>query len=184
MTDEFNLPAPLDYPLDMLRDMHLQPNPAAVAAAYGYDYDKLQSQPLFVTKMAQVERALLTEGAMTPIIAGIGLHAAVEKLAYRVHDDRMTTSDLVKAIETLKKVKDGNKANEQQATAGVSLVINIPAFGDHAKQTIEVTAVTKEPITIESDLEDDDDPDTNPNALQTFTIDDFDLSTLEPYRPE
>lgn len=132
--------APAEFDLEMLKALHLGADPYVTAAKYHFDYDLIKDLPHFQTRMEQVEQALLLDGTLTPVIAGVGLHAAVEKLAFRVQDDRISTGDLVKAIETLKKVKDGSKSQEPQSgQAGVSLVINIPAFNGAPAKTIEVT---------------------------------------------
>lgn len=157
MTSHFVATRPDEYPLEMLKQIHLQADPHAIAAKYGFDYDILLEQPLYITQSKLVENSLMLDGTLTPIIAGFGLHTAVEKLAYRVQDDRMTTSDLVKAIETLKKVKDGNKINELGgANQGVSLVINIPAYGTTPKQVIEVTATVPELVNTDIDVHEAD----------------------------
>lgn len=132
--------APAEFDLEMLKQMHLGADPYHVAAQYGFDYDLIKELPHFKTRMDQVEQALLLEGTLTPVIAGVGLHAAVEKLAFRVQDDRISTGDLVKAIETFKKVRDGTKAQDSQSgQQGVSLVINIPSFNGEPAKTIEVS---------------------------------------------
>jgi len=157
MTSHFVATRPDEYPLEMLKQIHLQSDPHAIAAKYGFDYDILLEQPLYLTQSKLVENSLMQDGTLTPIIAGFGLHTAVEKLAYRVQDDRMTTSDLVKAIETLKKVKDGNKINDATANnQGVSLVINIPAYGTTPKQVIEVTATLPEQVIANTDIHEAD----------------------------
>lgn len=131
---------PIDFSLDMLKELHLGVDPDAVAAKYGLIYEHIKELPHFKKRMEQVELALRLDGTLTSVIAGVGLHAAVEKLAYRVQDDRIPTGDLVKAIETLKKVKDGSKSTEDQGSnQGVSLVINIPAMGTSEAKVVEIT---------------------------------------------
>ena len=135
--------APADFELDMLKAIHLGADPDTTCAKYNLIYDQIKDLPHFKTRMEQVEKALLLEGHLTPVVAGIGLHAAVEKLAYRVQDDRIPTGDLVKAIEVLKKVKDGSKASDITSAGNtVSLVINIPSLNGSPERTIEVTADT------------------------------------------
>lgn len=132
--------APTEFDINMLKAIHLGADPVATAAEYGLIYEKIKELPHFKTRMEQVEQALIVDGTFTSVIAGAGLHAAVEKLAFRVADDRIPTGDLVKAIEVFKKVKDGSKSSEPQSgAAGVSLVINIPAMGASPAKTIEVT---------------------------------------------
>lgn len=140
--DEFQIKtiAPADFSLDMLKAIHLGADPDTEAAKYGLVYEHIKDLPHFKVRMEQVEKSLLLEGTLTPVIAGIGLHAAVEKLAYRVQDDRIPTGDLIKAIEAFKKVRDGSKSNESgEEKQGVSLVINIPAIGAQPGRTIEVS---------------------------------------------
>lgn len=156
---EFQAPfiAPAEFNLEMLKEIHLSGDPVAAAAKYGLIYEQIKDLPHFKTRMDEVEQALLIDGTLTPVIAGFGLHAAVEKLAYRVQDDRIPTGDLVKAIDAFKRVKDGAKSNENQlAGTGVSLVINIPAIGGAAPRTIEVTSEPSEKLkehnTIEAEL--------------------------------
>jgi len=164
LMNDFIAQKPLDFPLDMLQRMHLEADPVRVGLDFGFDYDTIKELPHFKAKMQAVEQALLVEGALTPVIAGIGLHAAVEKLAFRVQDDRVSTGDLVKAIETFKKVKDGSKSEDtKQIQQGVSLIINIPAIGETPAKTIEVTS---SPNTIEHDA------DSTPPTI-TFTESDF-----------
>jgi hypothetical protein len=132
--------APAEFDMEMIKSIHLGADPVATAARYGLVYEQIRELPHFIKRMEQVEQALLIDGSLTSVIAGAGLHAAVEKLAFRVADDRIPTGDLVKAIEVFKKVKDGSKANEPQGvSSGVSLVINIPAMGTTPAKTIEVT---------------------------------------------
>ena len=137
-------PVPLDFPPEMLQELHLSTDPHAICAKHGYDYEQIKDLPHFKTKLHQIEQALLVEGALTPVIAAAGLHAAVEKLAYRVQDDRIPTGDLVKAIDILKKVKDGVKEDKVGAT-GPSFQISIvlPGHTDKSKAvTVEGTAQT------------------------------------------
>lgn len=141
--DEFHIKtiAPADFELEMLKAIHLGADPTIESAKYGLVYEHIKDLAHFKVKMEQVEKALLLEGSLTPVIAGIGLHTAVEKLAYRVQDDRIPTGDLIKAIEAFKKVRDGSKSNEtSDEKQGVSLVINIPALGAQPSRTIEVTS--------------------------------------------
>lgn len=167
--DEFFLTpaktAPLDFPLELMQELALNPDPYAVCTKYGFDYDEIKDLPHFKAKASQVEKSLLAEGALTPVIAAAGLHTAVEKLAYRVADDRIPTGDLVKAIDILKKVKDGSaQQNAQSAAPGVSLVINIPALGNTPAKTIDVTP-TK--------------PAAHPSTVPTISLDDDLTITLE-----
>jgi hypothetical protein len=149
--------APTDFSLDMLKELHLGFDLDAIAAKYGLVYEQIKELPHFKRRMEQVELALRLDGSLTSVVAGAGLHAAVEKLAFRVQDDRIPTGDLVKAIEAFKKVKDGAKSNEDQTgNQGVSLVINIPAMGEIAAKTVEITTEPnkklKEYNTIEAEV--------------------------------
>lgn len=136
--DEFFLTpaktAPLDFPLELMQELALNPDPYAVCTKYGFDYDEIKDLPHFKAKASQVEKSLLAEGALTPVIAAAGLHTAVEKLAYRVADDRIPTGDLVKAIDILKKVKDGSK-EAKDAVTGPSFSIQIVLPGHKDKST-------------------------------------------------
>lgn len=138
--NEFKAPVPLEFPVEMLRQITLSTDPDSVAASYGFDYETIKDLIHFKTKLAQVENAMMLDGELTTVLAGAGLHAAVEKLAFRVQDDRIGTGDLIKSIEVFKKIKDGNKPQEA-GTAGqsVSLIINIPAIGSEPAKVIEVT---------------------------------------------
>lgn len=139
----------------MLREITLSPDPAGVVARYGLDYDSIKNLPHFQAKLSQVEHAMLIDGELTTVVAGIGLHTAVEKLAMRVNDERISTGDLVKSIETLKKVKDGIKVEDNQTAAqGVSLVINIPAMGAAPAKKIEVTQNNIIDVTPDGEVED------------------------------
>lgn len=133
--------APVEFSTDMLRDLHLSADPEAVAAQYGLVYEHIKDLPHFKKRMEQVQNALMVDGSFAPIIAGAGLHTAVEKLAKRVQDDRIPTGDLVKAIEVFKKVKDGSATEGgPNKGSGVSLIINIPAIGTTGPRTVEIVA--------------------------------------------
>jgi hypothetical protein len=141
----------------MLKELHLSADLDNIASKYGLIYDHIKDLPHFKKRMEQVELALRMDGTLTSVVAGAGLHAAVEKLAFRVQDDKIPTGDLVKAIEVFKKVKDGSKSSEEIGThKGVSLIINIPAFGDKSAKTVEITSEPnkelKEYNTIEAEL--------------------------------
>lgn len=143
MSYEFvsNVTIPIDFQLEMLERLTLEANPYAVCEDFGLSYDQIKNLPHFQAQQKQVEQALLVDGRLTDVVAGVALHEAVVKLAYRVQDDRMPTGDLVKVTETLKKIKDGKKDQQTNAaTQGVSLVINIPAIGDTSAKTISITA--------------------------------------------
>jgi hypothetical protein len=132
--------APADFDLELLKAIHLGVNPEEAAAKYGLVYEQIKDLPHFKKRLDQVEQALMLDGSLTSVVAGAGLHTAVEKLAYRVQDDRIPTGDLVKAIEVFKKVKDGSKSSEDATgTTGVSLVINIPAMGTSEAKVVEIT---------------------------------------------
>lgn len=135
-----DLPAPAEFPLEMLREIAISPDPERVAQEHGFIYDDIKDLPHYRAKLDKVVNALMMDGELTTVIAGIGLHTAIDKLANRVNDDRISTGDLVKSIEVFKKVKDGLKEPEVGiAGQGVSLVINIPAMGAQPAQTIEVS---------------------------------------------
>lgn len=132
--------APAEFPLEMLKEIALSSNPYEAAAKYKFDYDTIKDLSHFKAQMERIDNALMMEGEFTTIIAGVALQTAVQKLANRVQDDRISTGDLVKSIEVFKKVKDGLKEPEVGiAGQGVSLVINIPAVGAQPAKTIEVT---------------------------------------------
>lgn len=123
----------------MLKEIALSSDPYEVTKKYKLDYDAIKDLPHFKAQMERIDNALMLEGEFTTIIAGVALQTAVQKLATRVQDDRISTGDLVKSIEVFKKVKDGLKEPEVgTASQGVSLVINIPAVGAQPAKTIEV----------------------------------------------
>lgn len=166
--NEFKAPVPLEFPVEMLRQITLSTDPDAVAASYGFDYETIKDLTHFKAKLAQVENAMLLDGELTTVIAGAGLHAAVEKLAFRVQDDRIGTGDLIKSIEVFKKIKDGNKPQETGvAGQGVSLIINIPAIGSEPAKVIEVTQ--NQIIDVEAEpVEESNDPIDTP--AESFSI--------------
>jgi hypothetical protein len=134
-------------------------SPKDLVEEYGFTYDEIKDLPHFQIQLQRVETELFQEGAITKVIAGAGLHQVVERIAKRVLDPRIPTTDLLKAGDFLKKVKDDGKDTTQgPARPTFSIEIN---FADGTTTTIKEVKQA-EPIDIPL-LEIDDEP--LPDAL-------------------
>lgn len=108
------------FPIPMLEALNLaQIDQDKIAEGYGYDWESIKDLPQYKAQSQQVADALISEGRITPFIAANALFVAVEKIAERVIDPKTTTGDLLKAADTLMKVKNDGKP-EKSTSANVS----------------------------------------------------------------
>lgn len=150
MSTHFHPQKALQFPEEMLVQMALGVPKDIVAEEYGYVYDEIKDQPHFIVQAERVVSELMQEGAITRVIAGAGLHQVVERVATRILDHRMPTSDLLKAGEFLKKVKDDGIEKSGPAKPQFSIDINFP---DGTTATISHTPPIQEVPVLEVDDE-------------------------------
>ena len=144
MSTSFVAKRALKFPDEMLVQLALGASPEPTVEEYGYIYDEIKDQPHFLVQFNRIEAELFQEGAITKVIAGAALHQVVENVAQRVLDPRIPTSDLLKAGEFLKKVKDEG-SDRLKAASKPQFVIEIN-FPDGTSATM------KEVQTLENDV--------------------------------
>ena len=147
------------FPSEMLVRIALGGDPTQVCDEYGINYQEVQLQPHFIRQLENVEQDLMQEGAITRVIAGIGLHKAVENINQKLLTPALLPNgDLVKFTEVLLKVKNDNKPKDvSPAKSGFSIEFNFPDSLP-AGTTVRVSGTTHKnpPQEIEvTDVEDD-----------------------------